>query len=236
MPSNDTKGVCRFCRKSFSGRAMAKHLSTCKVKIEEDSKTQPLKKRADLIYHFKISGYKVFWLHIEIAGTKKLSHLDAFLRNIWLECCGHLSEFFINGERYQYTLPDQKDIFGGLFESSSMSMNIPIKNVLGEKDTFSYEYDFGSTTYLEGSVVSIREGYLKEPVRILARNNLPAFSCIGCEKTAEYICLECDGLYCNRCLKSHECGDEMTLPVVNSPRMGVCGYTGEYDFDTFQER
>jgi len=32
-----------------------------------------------------------------------------------------------------------------------------------------------------------------------------------------------------------ELGDEheMTLPVVNSPRMGVCGYTGGREFDNF---
>jgi hypothetical protein len=34
---------------------------------------------------------------------------------------------------------------------------------------------------------------------------------------------------CRFCL----CGEEMALPVVNSPRMGVCGYAGEFDFDDF---
>ena len=26
--------------------------------------------------------------------------------------------------------------------------------------------------------------------------------------------------------RNHDCGEEAILPVVNSPRMGVCGYTG----------
>jgi hypothetical protein len=39
--------------------------------------------------------------------------------------------------------------------------------------------------------------------------------------------------FCQDCLVEHECGEEMALPVVNSPRMGVCGYAGESDFDNF---
>lgn len=28
--------------------------------------------------------------------------------------------------------------------------------------------------------------------------------------------------------KTHECGEDMLLPVVNSPRVGMCDYTGGY--------
>jgi hypothetical protein len=31
---------------------------------------------------------------------------------------------------------------------------------------------------------------------------------------------------CNACVAQHGCGEEMLRPVVNSPRMGVCGYDG----------
>ena len=37
---------------------------------------------------------------------------------------------------------------------------------------------------------------------------------------------ECEDFVCDQCLESHECGEEMVLDVVNSPRMGVCGYVG----------
>ena len=233
MSTNDTKGVCRFCLKSFSGRSMARHLTSCKVKKEKDFEAAKNKKKKDLIYHIKISGYKIFWLHIEIKGTKKLSALDTFLRNIWLECCGHLSEFTIDGTEYSYLEPEVSESLGGIFALPSKSMKYQIKEVLDVKDTFTYEYDFGSTTHLEGQVVSTREGYLKEPVKILARNNPLELFCKQCEKPATQICLECGYIYCDHCLTEHECGDEMTLPVVNSPRMGVCGYAGEYDFDDF---
>lgn len=42
-----------------------------------------------------------------------------------------------------------------------------------------------------------------------------------------HVCLyEENGLLCERCAEKHHCGDEMWLPVVNSPRTGMCGYTG----------
>jgi hypothetical protein len=40
------------------------------------------------------------------------------------------------------------------------------------------------------------------------------------------MCVECESFVCDQCQNSHECGEEMIMPVVNSPRMGVCGYAG----------
>lgn len=77
------------------------------------------------------------------------------------------------------------------------------------------------------------KGYLKEPVKILACNIPLELFCKQCEKPAIKICLECGYLYCDHCLTEHECEDEMILSAVNSARMGVCGYAGEYDFDDF---
>jgi len=61
-------------------------------------------------------------------------------------------------------------------------------------------------------------------------NNLPEFKC-WCGKVTKEICSQCiweeTGLLCSECAKKHECGEEMLLPVVNSPRMGMCGYTGD---------
>ncbi|MEJ5252084.1 MAG: hypothetical protein HPY54_00055 [Chthonomonadetes bacterium] len=31
---------------------------------------------------------------------------------------------------------------------------------------------------------------------------------------------------CKECARKHDCGEEYFLPVVNSPRVGQCGYTG----------
>jgi hypothetical protein len=38
-----------------------------------------------------------FWLDVEVRGSATLKHIDSYLRAIWLECCGHLSQFSIGG-------------------------------------------------------------------------------------------------------------------------------------------
>jgi hypothetical protein len=64
-------------------------------------------------------------------------------------------------------------------------------------DQFEYEYDFGSTTTLQLAVVGERTGQVGRP------------RC-GCLRGTPH-CGEMEGF----------------LPVVNSPRIGVCGYSGE---------
>jgi hypothetical protein len=94
-----------------------------------------------------------------------------------------------------------------------------------------HEYDFGSTTELTIKVVSEFESTMKTgKVEILARNDPPQIKCSYCDNRATAICTECiyedAGWLCDDCAEDHDCGQDMMLPVVNSPRTGVCGYTG----------
>jgi hypothetical protein len=97
---------------------------------------------------------------------------------------------------------------------------------------FSYEYDYGSTTELQLRVVGLRErGTPDGEVQLLARNEEPEVMCQGCkQRPATQICVECDcrgkGWLCEASAAEHACGDETMLPVVSSPRAGVCGYCG----------
>jgi len=225
----EDKGICRSCLKTFSGRGMQKHILFCKEKQRKDAEESKAGKIQKKYYYLKIRSFKPFWLYLEIDTNTTLKELDQFLRDIWLECCGHLSEFEINGIRYD----SQKieSFWGG---PPSKSMNFKLKNVLNVSNTFKYEYDFGSTTYLEGKVLAERTGYMKEKIRILARNDMPEIKCIKCGAKATQIYFEDDEFYCDKCIAELGYEDE-TLPVVNSPRMGVCAYTGEYDFDDFKK-
>jgi hypothetical protein len=198
------------------------------VKRQKDEEAYTSRSKMDTIYHIKIYSHKPYWLHIEAKSIATLLDLDDFLRDIWLECCYHLSEFTINGIRYSGS--NSGDDWWGI---ESESMNIELRKILKVKDKFEYEYDFGSTTYLEGQIFAERKGILEDKIRILARNNPPKFECMDCNTEATRICMECNRFYCDQCLTKHECGDEMALPVVNSPRMGVCNYGGEYDSDDF---
>jgi hypothetical protein len=219
-----SEGICRFCLKTFSGSGMGRHLSACKTRREKIEMELKKGRKKYKIYHLKISSSKWYWLHVEIPATATLAELDDFLRGIWLECCGHLSAFTIQDRRYENVLP-QNDY--GFWGPPPKSMNARLYMVLDVNDTFSHEYDFGSTTYLDGKVLAVREGNLgKNRIRILARNNPYIFACDDCGKESSYLCVECDGFVCEECLEMHECGEEMILDVVNSPRMGECGYSG----------
>ena len=111
-----------------------------------------------------------------------LRKLDSFLRKTWLECCGHLSSFEIAGERYA------SDPMG--VESS---MKRPLQQVVDVGMSFSYEYDYGSTTELKLKVFGVRpEGTPKGAAQLLARNEPPWILCESCgtEPAAE-ICVVC---------------------------------------------
>jgi hypothetical protein len=119
-------------------------------------------------------------------------------------------------------------------------MDVALSEVLKPGMKFGHQYDFGSTTALALRVVGeyggAARGKKEEPVRVLARNDPPEIRCGKCGKPAELVCTEClcegRGWLCKSCAKKHEdeCeGGEMMLPVVNSPRVGVCGYCGPED-------
>ncbi|MBI3469116.1 MAG: hypothetical protein HY000_39430 [Planctomycetes bacterium] len=116
-------------------------------------------------------------------------------------------------------------------ESGDEDMNVPLGGILRPDTKFYHEYDFGTTTELALRVMATREGKPpRQAITVLARNESPNIPC-ACGKRATQVCCCCayeaSGWVCDACASEHECGEEMLLPVVNSPRVGMCGYTGE---------
>lgn len=107
-----------------------------------------------------------------------------------------------------------------------------LAQVGAESLRFDCDYDFGDTTALKGKAVGFRQGSVgRRSVRVLARNTPLAWTCEACESAAELICPFCansgPSLFCKKHTPAHACHDQDGwLPVVNSPRMGVCGYAG----------
>jgi len=217
-----SKGICEYCNKTFSAQAISKHLLSCaerkNILLNEENQNSE-----DKVFLIRASSGP-FFLYFEAGASLTLEDIDSFLRDTWLECCGHLSSFKI--DRTCYDSDGDIEMFDG---SENKTMNVQLKKVLKPGLTFSHEYDFGSTTYLNLKVISERQGLLKD-IEIIAQNNMPDFRC-ECGEPAEEICTQCidegKGLLCEKCAEEHECGEDMLLPLVNSPRTGVCGYTGE---------
>jgi hypothetical protein len=94
-----------------------------------------------------------------------------------------------------------------------------------------HQYDFASTTELAlGVAGEYTAPALPGALKLLARNEPPAIPCSVCTNPATQLCLQCmeEGASgrCDACASQHDCGEEMLVPLINSPRTGVCGYCG----------
>ncbi len=325
-----SKGVCSFCNGEFEKAKMTQHLKYCKqraAKIAIELERTPAFKKIRLFQILVEGRYNPqYWMYVEMAASDTLADLDDFLRAIWLECCGHLSEFTIGGTSYssepedyfyfgenatdeemgieeeeeeelnidellqtfppEYlnllpknllsevqkfeTIDDlvtylketlnaipkkgvphsqeewnayreryfQSQVLESLLEMvEDRSLDVPLEKLLKVGQKFSYEYDFGSSTDLSLKVLSEREGMIQNQeedeasIEILARNIQPVMLCKVCGKPArfvvsEYFDVEQNAFCSKKCVKKGGEDADMLLPVVNSPRVGVCGYTG----------
>lgn len=229
MRGRGSWGTCALCGCDFSKAGMTRHLESCiRKKLRAGDGQGPIDvAHEDRHYHIRVEGRgpSDYWMHLQVRADASLEDLDDFLRDTWLECCGHLSAFTIRGNRYA------SDPIEDLNE---MDMKAPLGEILDPGLRFLHEYDFGTTTELVLKAVSEHEGSpgLEEaPIQLLARNEPPPLTCNVCGRPATRVCTQCiyldEGWLCDECAKNHECGEETLLPVVNSPRVGMCGYTGE---------
>ncbi len=221
-----SNGKCNLCGGTFSKQALSRHLELCRQK-EDSSEESTLKRspKKSKTFHILVEGRYLpdYWMHLEIPADATFETLDRLLRRMWLECCGHMSAFRV-GETTYSVAP--------MAEFNDKSMRIRLNKVLTPGMKFYHEYDFGSTTHLALKVIGERESKGKD-IQVLARNNPPTIACNNCGAMATQICTEClwsdegQGWLCDKCVAEHKCDEDMLLPVVNSPRVGTCGYTGD---------
>lgn len=223
-----TKGKCALCGAVYSKAGMTKHLTKCA--LQHLASTTAGGRGQQRILHVTIEGSyaPLYWMHLAAPSTATLEDLDGFLRDLWLECCGHLSMFRIGGTDFYVDSTSARELGG-------RTMNVELGRVLAPGVKFDHEYDFGTTTELTLKVVSEwEEASRDKSVRILSQNDPPQIPCQSCGQPAAQVCVQCiyedEGWLCDSCAADHECGEEMFLPVVNSPRVGMCAYTGDaYD-------
>ena len=240
------EGKCLFCEKTFSKAGINRHLAT---HLKEKEKTGELGKS----FFVKIETNKKwgvitpYFLSLWIDGEAKMRDLDSFLRDIWLECCGHLSAFKDpSGEMsdlFEYDDDEEDDYeddpfgFGFSYDSEcDIPMRCKMKDVLRKGLELEYEYDFGDTTELSVTVIDEYAIKADEDIVLLSRNEPLKIMCSACGKApTTQICTACmdhgNAEFCDKCAEKHaeECedfADYAAIPVVNSPRMGVCGYMG----------
>lgn len=220
MTRKQSVGNCMFCGSEMSKGALTRHLSTCEKRQAVITDADAKKGGSQQIFHLQVQdAYKPeFWLHLEVNGTATLSDLDHYLRAIWLECCGHMSRFSISG-----------------WSGREMPFGRKIEQVFSAGEVVTHIYDFGSSSETLIKRVNVREGQplTRNPIFLMARNNMPEALCSICGKPATGYCVQClieEGEWfflCDTHRDEHphtDYGDPM--PLVNSPRVGICGYDG----------
>src|SRR5260370_2052439 len=76
-----------------------------------------------------------YWMHLEIPALELLFTLDRFLRDVWVECCGHLSAFEIGGISYS----DEPEDFS--FEIVGAEVQGEEDEVVEDEDEDEEEYE-----------------------------------------------------------------------------------------------
>jgi hypothetical protein len=202
-------GKCFSCGAKLEKREMISHIQKC-------AKTADHQGAEGTIIQLLIEadGMPEYWILVEGNHQATFQQLDGCLRKIWLECCDHLSRFY----EMRNQIPTQT-AFVDYFTKPGIS--------------FKYKYDFKSTTALIGKSVNLRKGsFGKKEIRLLAQNAPLGLLCSECDKPAEVVCPYCvdvkPTLFCAAHAAKHKRSrNETFLPVVNSPRMGMCRYTGQ---------
>lgn len=217
-----SQGECIFCGREMAKGGLSRHLKTCPQRQEAikaaDSNAKTSQKQR--LYHLQVQDAWLpdFWLHLEMNGNATLKDLDHYLRAIWLECCGHLSQFSVGG-----------------WSGEEIPMSRKIEQIFQPGVELTHIYDFGTSSETLVKAVDVREGkpLTRHPIYLMARNKMPEMICTECGEPAGWLCMEClsEGgewaTFCEKHAKEHLHEDyEEPTPLVNSPRLGMCGYDG----------
>lgn len=157
------QGKCYYCGKELTERTIKRHMKNCSEmkKIIEDK----IQNAKDVRDQFLISikdkkAPSKYCIYMSIDAGLHLEHFDKFIRDIWVECCDHLSAFYIDKKEY------------GSKSDGQYKMNFHLKDILSVNQKLEYKYDFDSTTCLVLEVVDmfkVSEDFNK--IEIIARNN-----------------------------------------------------------------
>ncbi|MBC7554586.1 MAG: hypothetical protein H7257_11475 [Taibaiella sp.] len=227
MPIISSVGKCFFCNVEYKKAGISKHLNT---HLAKENKGEGNKTSFHIRIDYDPSMAGFFFLNLWVDGDSYLSDIDDFLRKIWLECCGHMSAFTNAKDGERYSMYEINDMESDMDDC----MNSAIKNIFTKGTKLKYEYDSGNTTTLILKVLERLPVEVPGGIILLSRNEPLEIMCEVCKSApAVTMCTTCydPNTFCTKCAKKHamKCEDfeeYSSLPVVNSPRMGICAYYG----------
>ncbi len=226
-------GRCFLCGATLPRAQMQAHLTACRPQQEG---TTPL----FLLFVQDAYFPETYWLFLEAAQEAPLAALDDFLRRLWVDCCGHYSQFVIEGQTYGRR-PKASPVDLVLDEYAHLlPMEQPLRALLHPGQQVAYTYDDAWFTELHLQVLASYTGQPAEGgVRLLARNYKPRRTCRQCQREATWLFTNTWPLepYCTEHAQQHPAWGQPDafLPYLNSPRVGVCSYRGPQERDLLFE-
>ena len=242
-------GMCNLCQEMVNDLDASGHLIECIARQDLPRASGSDPPGYDQSLHLSVhDGSGLYWMELAVRADTTLRQLDGFLRGMWLECCGHLSEFKIQGTRYSNLAPHPDDPDADFIrvdywmEDDEVHMDVAVADVMPEGVEVSCEYDYGSTTELylanlgsHGDLVGLlrpRQPWHGDRAAVLARNE-PDEECVACQGPARWRLLSpvSDARelipFCDGCRP--EAGRYQL--VMNSPREGTDCYDNVMSWD-----
>lgn len=227
MPQFSLSGKCELCGKFYRKSGMTRHLQSCLARTGMTG--QAGRRRGSSVHLFLEDTFRPkYWMQLAAPATVELSANDQYLRDIWLECCGNLSSFFVGKSEYKWQIFGMDELFAAFGERELETMDVELRVVASPGTQFSYWYDYGTTTTPPLRNVGEPASNGGSQISLLARNDAPAIDCSMCGGRATWVGPSEDdwiamtaGL-CDNCVPA----SDYRLPIVNSPRCGVCAYDG----------
>ena len=222
-----SSGKCELCGKSYRKSGMTRHLQSCLAKTRQNGRFQ--RGQGKSIHLFVEDTYRTeYWMHLAVPETAELAEVDQHLRDVWLECCGHLSSFFIGRAEYKWHIFGTDELFSAFDERELDTMDIELGLVAPPRTEFSHWYDYGTTTALRLRSMGELPGDGSGRISLLARNEAPEIDCSMCGAPATWVgpseedWIAMTAGLCDNCAPA----SGYRLPIINSPRCGVCAYDG----------
>jgi hypothetical protein len=156
----ENAGTCFVCHETVDIDHAMHHLKICGV--------TPVALKTEQVFIIKVSSCNEFWMFVEAAGDTTLKSLYLFLRSNWFECCGHMSEFFVDGASAETDYMDKT-----------------LSEMLSFGKTFHYAHTGNLPARVVGEVVAVKSSLKAKDMSLLLRKIIPEERCNTCIETTK---------------------------------------------------
>lgn len=243
-------GTCRLCEEEWKGQGITSHVKRC---LAEHANLAAVHHGLLLGIRADGLGGR-YWMYLMVRPEASLAKLDAFLRQTWIPDCDQASVFEIDESQYLSTVsPDDSpegDIQGLEIDIGAvLRPRMELSYLFDPMHPTELEITVYDPYPCPEALVP-EDG--DPDVVLVARNDEPTIECSTCEQTATAVCPVCAAepeaaepepeeldeaeerddeaaeehlgpFACDDCRDKHDHGVDL-LPIVNSPRMGICTF------------